>query len=214
MDRLLTAPSPEPAGLLASKLALACDSGEVLLVLLVLGEGDALLFEGVVGAGVLGGLVLTWAIIASLNRHFTSSACHERERCVRKVIHGNRNWHYLDGKLRDISANLYNEENHLRQKKEVPGYQFSKKENTHSRKSKTQNTLNHEQRRLSLRRILWTENDNLALLKIFDTPTVVPKYSNNNNKNKNRELSESVASWRVRFKTRPVAERDILQSSF
>ena len=62
MDRLLTAPSPEPAGLLASKLALACDSGEVLLVLLVLlvlGEGDALLFEGVVGAGVLGGLVLT-----------------------------------------------------------------------------------------------------------------------------------------------------------
>ena len=51
-------------------------------------------------------------------------------------------------------------------------------------------------------------------LKIFDTPTVVPKYSNNNNKNKNRELSESVASWRVRFKTRPVAERDILQSSF
>lgn len=91
MDRLLTAPSPEPAGLLASKLALACDSGEVLLVLLVLGEGDALLFEGVVGARVLGGLVLTWAIIASLSRHFTSSACHERERCVRKVIHGNRN---------------------------------------------------------------------------------------------------------------------------
>ena len=94
MDRLLTAPSPEPAGLLASKLALACDSGEVLLVLLVLlvlGEGDALLFEGVVGAGVLGGLVLTWAIIASLSRHFTSSACRERERWVRKVIHGNRN---------------------------------------------------------------------------------------------------------------------------
>ena len=88
------------------------------------------------------------------------------------------------------------------------------RKHTHSRKSKTQNTLNQEQRRLSLRRILWTENDNLALLKIFDTPTVVPKYSNNNNKNKNRELSESVASWRVRFKTRPVAERDILQSSF
>ena len=90
-----------------------------------------------------------------------------------------------------------------------------KKTHTHEKaKRKTQNTLNHEQRRLSLRRILWTENDNLALLKIFDTPTVVPKYSNNNNKNKNRELSESVASWRVRFKTRPVAERDILQSSF
>lgn len=155
MDRLLTAPSPEPAGLLASKLALACDSGEVLLVLLVLlvlGEGDALLFEGVVGAGVLGGLVLTWAIIASLNRHFTSSACHERERCVRKVIHGNRNWHYLDGKLHDISANLY-------KKRGSRLLVQQERKHTHSRKSKTQNTLNQEQRRLSLRRILWTEND-------------------------------------------------------
>lgn len=213
MDRLLTAPSPEPAGLLASKLALACDSGEVLLVLLVLlvlGEGDALLFEGVVGAGVLGGLVLTWAIIASLSRHFTSSACHERERCVRKVIHGNRNWHYLDGKLHDISANLYNEENRFWQKTRFQAISSARKK-THTL-TKKQNALNQEQRRLSLRRVLWTENDNLALLKIFDTPTVVPKYSNN--KNKNRELSESVASWRVRFKTRPVAERDILQSSF
>ena len=80
------------------------------------------------------------------------------------------------------------------------------RKHTHSRKSKTQNTLNQEQRRLSLRRILWTENDT--------SKNLVPKYSNNNNKNKNRELSESVASWRVRFKTRPVAERDILQSSF
>lgn len=134
MDRLLTAPSPEPAGLLASKLALACDSGEVLLVLLVLlvlGEGDALLFEGVVGAGVLGGLVLTWAIIASLSRHFTSSACHERERWVRKVIHGNRNWHYLDGKLHDISANLYNEENRFWQKKRFQAISSARKK-THT----------------------------------------------------------------------------------
>ena len=134
MDRLLTAPSPEPAGLLASKLALACDSGEVLLVLLVLlvlGEGDALLFEGVVGAGVLGGLVLTWAIIASLSRHFTSSACHERERCVRKVIHGNRNWHYLDGKLHDISANLYIEENRFWQKKRFQAISSARKK-THT----------------------------------------------------------------------------------
>lgn len=86
MDLLLTAPSPEPAGLLASKLALACDSGEVLLVL---DEGDALLLEGVAGAGVLGGLVAIWTIMASLNRHFTSSACHKRVRYVRKGY----SWH-------------------------------------------------------------------------------------------------------------------------
>lgn len=79
MDLLLTAPSPDPAGMLASRLALACDSGEVLLVF---GDGDALLLEGV--AGALGGLVATCAIIASLNRHFTSSACRKNVRCVRK----------------------------------------------------------------------------------------------------------------------------------
>ena len=81
MDLLLTAPSPDPAGLLASRLALACDSGEVLLVFGD-GDGDALLLEGV--AGALGGLVATCAIIASLNRHFTSSACRQNVRCVRK----------------------------------------------------------------------------------------------------------------------------------
>lgn len=70
IDLLLTAPSPEPAGLLASRLAFACDSGE--LELLFAEEGDAALLEGV--AGVLGGLLAVWASIASLKRHFTSSA--------------------------------------------------------------------------------------------------------------------------------------------
>lgn len=38
--------------------------------------GDALLLEGV--AGALGGLFAVWAIMASLNRHFTSSACERK----------------------------------------------------------------------------------------------------------------------------------------
>lgn len=70
IDLLLTAPSPEPAGLLASRLAFACDSGE--LELLFAEEGDAALLEGV--AGALGGLFAVWASMASLKRHFTSSA--------------------------------------------------------------------------------------------------------------------------------------------
>ena len=70
IDLLLTAPSPEPAGLLASRLAFACDSGE--LELLFAEDGDAALLEGV--AGALGGLLAVWASMASLKRHFTSSA--------------------------------------------------------------------------------------------------------------------------------------------
>ena len=64
IDLLLTAPSPEPAGLLASRLALAGESGELLLLFGVAG-GDVTL--GVAGA--------TYAIMASLSKHFTSSAC-------------------------------------------------------------------------------------------------------------------------------------------
>lgn len=55
---------------MASRLAFACDSGE--LELLFVEEGDAQLLEGV--AGALGGLFAVWASMASLNRHFTSSA--------------------------------------------------------------------------------------------------------------------------------------------
>ena len=58
IDLLLTAPSPEPAGLLASRLALAGESGELLLLFGVAG-GDVTL--GVVGA--------TYAIMASLSSH-------------------------------------------------------------------------------------------------------------------------------------------------
>ena len=67
IDLLLTAPSPEPAGLLASRLALAGESGELLLLFGVAG-GDVTL--GVAGA--------TYAIMASLSRHFTSSACQSK----------------------------------------------------------------------------------------------------------------------------------------
>ena len=67
IDLLLTAPSPEPAGLLASRLALAGESGELLLLFGVAG-GDVTL--GAAGA--------TYAIMASLSRHFTSSACQSK----------------------------------------------------------------------------------------------------------------------------------------
>ena len=67
IDLLLTAPSPEPAGLLASRLALAGESGELLLLFGVAG-GDFTL--GVAGA--------TYAIMASLSRHFTPSACQSK----------------------------------------------------------------------------------------------------------------------------------------
>ena len=67
IDLLLTAPSPEPAGLLASRLALAGESGELLLLFGVAG-GDVTL--GVAGA--------MYAIMASLSKHFTSSACQSK----------------------------------------------------------------------------------------------------------------------------------------
>ena len=67
IDLLLTAPSPEPAGLLASRLALAGESGELLLLFKV-AAGDVTL--GVAGA--------TYAIMASLSRHFISSACQSK----------------------------------------------------------------------------------------------------------------------------------------
>ena len=77
MDLLLTAPSPEPAGLLASRLALAGESGELLLLFGVAG-GDVTL--GVAGA--------TYAIMASLSRHFTSSACQSKSH-VHIYLHNN-----------------------------------------------------------------------------------------------------------------------------
>ena len=63
IDLLLTAPSPEPAGLLASRLALAGESGELLL-----------LFGVAVGDFTLGVAGATYAI----SRHFTSSACQSK----------------------------------------------------------------------------------------------------------------------------------------
>ena len=71
MDLLFTAPSAEPAGLLASRLALAGDSGECPPALVEgLGEGD-----------IAEGLEAFWVNVsmASPNRHFTSSACGFKE---------------------------------------------------------------------------------------------------------------------------------------
>ena len=81
IDLLLTAPSPEPAGLLASRLALAGESGELLLLFGVAG-GDVTL--GVAGA--------TYATMASLSRHFTSSACQSKSH-----VHVHRTVYLLSG---------------------------------------------------------------------------------------------------------------------
>ena len=68
IDLLLTAPSPEPAGLLASGLALAGESGELLLLF---GGTDG----GVTLGVTLGVAGTTYAIMASLSKRFTSLTC-------------------------------------------------------------------------------------------------------------------------------------------
>lgn len=66
------APSPEPAGLLASRLLLAVDSGVTPVVAAAAETGDGVFMgEAVEGPATLAGLC---ASRASSNRHLTSSA--------------------------------------------------------------------------------------------------------------------------------------------